>query len=79
MIIEEQAMNHELPKELSEVKIFVCTKTEQIGKEEVTTAWDPTTDETVDVNDQSNLMTFEAAHDLKEMPLNTQMQESALS
>ena len=66
MLKEEKKLNHGLIKELREAPIFVCTKREQIGKEYVTTAWDPTTDEPVDANDPSNQMAFEKALELKE-------------
>lgn len=66
MLKEEKKVNHELTKELREAQIYVCTKTEQIGKEYVTAAWDPTTDEPVDANDLSNWMTFEKALELKQ-------------
>ncbi|MBD7937602.1 hypothetical protein H9655_11260 [Cytobacillus sp. Sa5YUA1] len=66
MLKEEKKLNHGLIKELREAPIFVCTKTEQIGKEYVTTAWDPTTDEPVDANDPSNWMDYQNALELKE-------------
>ncbi|WP_400244966.1 phage/plasmid primase, P4 family [Niallia sp. JL1B1071] len=66
MLKEEKILNYDLPQELREARIFVCTKTEQIGKEEVTTSWDPTTDEQVDASNPSYLMTLEDALELKE-------------
>lgn len=66
MLKEEKKLNHGPTKELREAQIFVCTKTEQIGKEYVTTAWDPRTNEPVDANDSSNWMDFDKALELKE-------------
>lgn len=63
---EEKAMSYDLPQELREVSIWVCTRTEHIGKEVVLTAYDPTTGESVDKRDPVNLMSFEKAFDLKE-------------
>ena len=59
-------MNLELPEELGKAPIWVCTKTEHIGKEKLIIASDPVTGESVDESDSSNLMSFEKAFDLME-------------
>ncbi|WP_033827190.1 phage/plasmid primase, P4 family [Bacillus andreraoultii] len=65
-MIEERTMNYELPEELGKAPIWVCTKTEHIGKEKIIIASDPVTGESVDESDSTNLMSFEKAFDLME-------------
>ncbi|MCC3359418.1 phage/plasmid primase, P4 family [Bacillus sp. REN16] len=66
MLKEEKILNHDLPQELREAPIWVCARTEHIEKETLLIAYDPTTGESVDVSDPTNLMPYEDAHDLKE-------------
>lgn len=66
MIIEEKKRNYELPQELKEERIWVCTRIERIGKETINIAYDPTRGESLDINDSTNMLTFDQAMELAE-------------
>ncbi|RDW18784.1 DNA primase family protein [Oceanobacillus chungangensis] len=66
MMMEEKTMNYDQLQDLKETPIWVCTRTERVGDEEITTAYNPAIGQSVDESDPANLMSFEDALDLKE-------------
>lgn len=66
MTADEMIQKSKLPKELSEVKQWICYKTEKVGKEIINIPVNPVTGQELAVIGSSDYMRFEEALDFKE-------------